>query len=332
MAKRRTFEVFSISFLDVMSCGFGAIILLLMITKSSAPVPLEIAEVPREGSVLEMQRQLFEIRGETNILNRQLNAKHEQLSQYTERIARLRRELSTIQGQYDATQQESSVNDILEGRLALARQELTDEMRRLQANQAQLDLTESVGGVPVDSEYIIFVIDTSGSMYNYSWSRMLEVMVETLDVYPEVKGIQVMSDMGDYLFSSFRGEWLPDTPSRRQAIIERLRTWNPFSNSSPVEGITRAIQTYYDPGKKISVYVLGDEFTGRSIAEVVDVIDRINVEDENGDRLVRIHGIGFPVQFSQPTRYQDTGIRFATLMRELARKNGGTFVGLNDFY
>ena len=328
--KKREFEVFSISFLDVMSCGFGAIILLLMITKSSAPVPLEVAEVPREGSVLELQRQLFEIRGETNILNRQLNAKHEQLSQYEERIARLRRELSTIQGRYDATEQESSVNDILEGRLALARQELTDEMRRLQVSQAEL--TESVGGIPVDSEYIIFVIDTSGSMYNYSWSRMLEVMVETLDVYPEVKGIQVMSDMGDFLFSSFRGEWLPDTPSRRQAIIERLRTWNPFSNSSPVEGITRAIQTYYDPGKKISIYVLGDEFTGRSIAEVVDVVDRINVEDENGDRLVRIHGIGFPVQFSQPARYQDTGIRFATLMRELARKNGGTFVGLNDFY
>ena len=56
------------------------------------------------------------------------------------------------------------------------------------------------------------------------------------------------------------------------------------------------------------------------------------MENANGDRLVRIHGIGFPVYFSQPDRYQATGERFATLMRELARKNGGTFVGLNDFY
>ncbi|MEX2367332.1 MAG: hypothetical protein WD601_12070 [Pseudohongiellaceae bacterium] len=332
MVKRRTTDSFNISFLDVMSCGFGAIILLLMITKNSSPVPLEITDTPREGSVQELQRQLFEIRGETSVLNRELNAKHEQLSQYEERIARLRRQMTSIEGQFEDTAQQSTVNSMLEGRLALARQSLTAEMQRLQENLEELQAIDSIGGIPVDSEYIIFIIDTSGSMYNYSWSRMLEVVVETLDVYPEVKGIQVMNDMGDYLFSSFRGDWIPDTPARRQAIIQRLRTWNPFSNSSPVEGITAAIRTYYDPGKKISLYVLGDEYTGNSIADVVATIDRINREDEQGNRLVRIHGIGFPVYFSQPRRGQTTGIRFATLMRELARKNGGTFVGLNDFY
>ena len=333
MARRET-ETFNISFLDVMSCGFGAIILLLMITKSSAPTPLEISDTPREGSVLELQRQLFEIRGETNILNRDLNAKHEQLSQYEERIARLRRELSTLRGQFNSTNQQSTVDEILEGQLAIARQELTDEMRRLQANLDQERLDDSVGGVPVDSEYIIFVIDTSGSMQMAAWPRLRTEMLNILNVYPAVKGIQVMNDMGEYLFSSFRGDWIPDTPARRQAILQRLRTWNPFSNSSPVEGITAAIRTYYDPGKKISLYVLGDEFppASGSIREVIDTVDRINVENANGDRLVRIHGIGFPVYFSQPDRYQATGERFATLMRELARKNGGTFVGLNDFY
>jgi len=331
---RRTTETFNVSFLDVMSCGFGAIILLLMITKSSTPTSLEISETLVEGSVLELQRQLFEIRGETNILNRELNAKHEQLSQYEERIARLRRELSTLNGEFNTSNQQSDVNDILEGQLAMARQQLTDEMRRLQANMAQMQLNDSVGGVPVDSEYIIFIIDTSGSMFNYSWSRMLEVMVDTLDIYPEVKGIQVMNDMGEYLFSSFRGDWIPDTPARRQAILQRLRSWNPFSNSSPAEGITAAIGSYYDPGKKISIYVLGDEFppASGSIRSVIETVDRINVKDIEGNCMVRIHGIGFPVYFSQPDRYQSTAERFATLMRELTRKNCGTFVGLNNFY
>ncbi len=331
---RRTTETFNVSFLDVMSCGFGAIILLLMITKSSTPTSLEISETLVEGSVLELQRQLFEIRGETNILNRELNAKHEQLSQYEERIARLRRELSTLNGEFNTSNQQSDVNDILEGQLAMARQQLTDEMRRLQANMAQMQLNDSVGGVPVDSEYIIFIIDTSGSMFNYSWSRMLEVMVDTLDIYPEVKGIQVMNDMGEYLFSSFRGDWIPDTPARRQAILQRLRSWNPFSNSSPAEGITAAIRSYYDPGKKISIYVLGDEFppASGSIRSVIETVDRINVKDIEGNCMVRIHGIGFPVYFSQPDRYQSTAERFATLMRELTRKNCGTFVGLNNFY
>jgi hypothetical protein len=333
MARRSTSDSFNIAFLDVMSCGFGAIILLLMITRSSEPTALELSEQPAEGSVLELQRSLFAIRGETNILNRELNAKHEQLSDYDERIARLRREISTLQGRFDTTSQDSTVDSILEGRMALALQTLTEEMERLQMSMSAQTLTDSVGGVPVDSEYIIFVIDTSGSMFNYSWAKMLDVFIDTLEIYPEVKGIQVLNDMGEYMFSSFRGDWIPDTPARRTAIIQRLRTWNPFSNSSPVEGITTAIRTFYEPGKKISIYVLGDEFsTGSSIANVVRIIDSINVEDANGDRLVRIHGIGFPVIFAQPARYRSTGIRFATLMRELARKNGGTFVGLNDFY
>lgn len=331
MARRAT-ESFNLSFLDVMSCGFGAIILLLMITRVTTPVPLEETEFATDGSVTELQRQLFQIRGETNVLNRDLNAKHEQLSRYDERIARLRQEMASLQGRYDSiVNQTSDVSDVA-GELILARQSLTEEMQRLQERLAEQVRSDSVGGVPVDSEYIIFIIDTSGSMFNYSWNRMIDVLTDTLEIYPEVKGIQVMNDMGEYMFSSFRGQWIPDTPARRQAIIQRLRTWNPFSNSSPVEGIIEAIRTYYDPEKKISLYVLGDEFSGNSIAEVVQAVDRLNSAGRSGERLVRIHAIGFPVMFSQPERYQTTGIRFATLMRELAKRNGGTYVGLNDFY
>ena len=149
---------------------------------------------------------------------------------------------------------------------------------------------------------------------------------------PEVKGIQIMNDMGDYMFASYRGQWIPDTPGTRNNIISTLRTWNPFSNSSPVEGVTRAINTFYSPDKKISIYVIGDDFQpGGSIQEVLQTIDRINVEDENGDRLVRIHGIGFPVIFAGQARFQQSVYRYSTLMREMTQRNGGTFVGLNDF-
>jgi hypothetical protein len=130
----------------------------------------------------------------------------------------------------------------------------------------------------VDSEYIIFVIDTSGSMFSYAWERMLPEIEATLNIYPNVKGIQIMNDMGNYMFSRYRGQWIPDTAGRRRVIMQNLRNWNVFSNSSPVEGITAAIRTFYDPDKKISIYVFGDEFTGQSIAEVVDTVDRINRE------------------------------------------------------
>jgi len=332
MARRAT-ETFSISFLDVMSCGFGAIILLLMITKSSEPIPLETSEIPLELSLQELQEQVFEIRGETNILNRDLNAKHEQLSEYEERIARLRRELSSLNGRFAASTSMSTDNSELEGQLALARQSLTEEMRRLQASMSTRIDTESIGGIPVDSEYVIFVIDTSGSMFNYSWRRMMEVMDETLNVYPSLKGIQVMNDMGDYMFTSTRNDWIPDTPARRQAIRQRLRSWNPFSNSSPVEGVVTAIRSFYQPGRKISVYVFGDDFMqGGSIREVLATVDRINVPSQGGERLVRIHAIAFPVYFVNQAQRQQSVFRFANLMREMTRRNGGTFVALKDAY
>ena len=87
--KNRETDSFTVSFLDVASCGFGAMIILLMITKSSAPTTLEIVEtITPEGSVSELQDQLFQIRGETAVINRELNAKQEQLSANKERVAR----------------------------------------------------------------------------------------------------------------------------------------------------------------------------------------------------------------------------------------------------
>ncbi|MEC9222946.1 MAG: VWA domain-containing protein [Pseudomonadota bacterium] len=330
--KNRETDGFTVSFLDVASCGFGAMIILLMITKSSAPVAIEYANVTSDGSITELQEQLFTIRGETTILNRELNAKHEQLSALTERIARLRRDMDDIQGRFQSSRQLSDETTDEIGRLAIARQTLTAEMERLLANSSAPP-NNAIGGVPVDSEYVIFVIDTSGSMFNNpSWDKMLGVIEDTLNVYPEVKGIQVMNDMGDYMFDSYRGDWIPDTPGRRNQIISSLRTWNPYSNSSPVEGVTRAINTFYAPDRKISIYVLGDDFQpGGSIQEVMRTIDRINVEDANGNRLVRIHGIGFPTIFAGPARFQQSVYRYSTLMREMTQRNGGTFVGLNDY-
>ena len=44
---------------------------------------------------------------------------------------------------------------------------------------------------------------------------------------------------------------------------------------------------------------------------------------------MRVHAIGFPTIFAVPGVGEQTGIRFATLMRALTQENGGTFVGLN---
>ena len=202
-------------------------------------------------------------------------------------------------------------------------------MKRLLKKQPK-KISSSVGGIPVDSEYIIFIIDTSGSMQRNAWGLVQKKLAETLRVYPRVKGIQIMNDMGVYMFSQLAGKWIPDTPGRRRAIISNLTTWRSFSNSSPVEGITAAIETFYASDKRISLYVFGDEFSGNAIQPVIEKVDRINKAGKKGERRVRIHAVGFPVVIKDKVGRGNTGERFATLMRILCYRNGGTFVGLNS--
>ena len=323
--RSRHFDVFTMSFLDTICCAFGAVILLFMLSKFGEPAAQEKARVELEGRIAKLQEEREEIRGTSEVLLRELAASRGELTDEQRKIARLRGDLSALRGKFQSSEQESEIQNKLAGELVSAQQEVTAEMKRLLGSQFRRPNTDAIGGIPVDSEYIIFIIDTSGSMFNYVWPTLLKKIEETLNIYPKVKGFQVMNDEGVYMFSTYRGKWLPDTPVQRKAVIDRLKTWTPFSNSSPVEGIVEAIRTYYSQEKKISLYVFGDEFTGSSIDQVVKTVDMINREDKTGQRRVRIHALGFPVRPDAP---QFTSIRFATLMRILCQRNGGTFVGI----
>ena len=327
MKKRRDTEAFSIAFLDVITCGFGAIILLLMIARTGDTPILEVSPESRGGIVRDLQLQLYEIRGEAKILNRDLTHKQEQLSEWDERVAKLQADLELKEKRYNKLRDDSRPTAVLKGEYQTALQTLTQEMRRLLAQRGGAQ-TGLVAGISADAEYLIFIIDTSGSMVNNHWPRAIKEMTDTLKAYPNLKGIQIMSDMGEYLFPAFRGRWIPDSTGRRRAIVNALRSWRTFSNSDPTEGISAAIRTFYDKSKKISIFVYGDEFPGRSIEEVVTTVGRINPKDRAGRPRVEINAVGFPVGVQQHPQYQFTNQRFVALMRELTYQNGGTFVGL----
>jgi hypothetical protein len=321
----RDFQVFSMSFLDAICCGFGALILIMVLAQVGRPKVIEAVATDLKGLVAAREEQLARIRGEVDVLDRDLLSRREQVSELRARLARLQGELTKIQGKFSTSKQEAAVAAELSGRLNAAQQTLTAEMQRLLGEQYRRAKDAPIGGIPVDSEYVIFLIDTSGSMQSYSWALARQKLREVLEIYPKLKGIQVMSDQGFYMFSDYRGKWIPDTPARRKAILDAFPTWNAFSASSPAEGIVAAIRTFWTPEHKISIYVFGDEFTGASIQQVVDTVDRVNRSQKDGQRAVRIHAIGFPLDPGVP---QFTSIRFAQLMRIVCQRNGGSFVGL----
>jgi hypothetical protein len=321
--RRRGAAEVSVSFLDVISCGFGAIVLLLIIAPVGDPAALEQAESELMAQVQQMTEHLFEVRGETVVLNEEMKSRKEQLSDLVARVARLKETLASVERQSTEIAQSKAIE---ERDLELALQVLTEEMERLVPQDRYAN--QLVGGVPVDSEYIIFVIDTSGSMQMAGWRRLQTEMLNILNIYPTVKGLQVMNDMGQYMFPDTRRAWMQDNPETRRRVLRELDTWAPFSNSSPVEGIQAAIQTFYSSDRKISLYVLGDDFSGRSIRNVVKAVENLNQAHQGSERLVRIHTIGFPVHFPPGRTPSESAVKFAALMRELSYHNGGTFIGL----
>ena len=53
--KRREFSIFTLSFLDIMSCGFGAVVLLFMISKHAATQAVETPTYDYGGEVSQLQ-------------------------------------------------------------------------------------------------------------------------------------------------------------------------------------------------------------------------------------------------------------------------------------
>jgi hypothetical protein len=329
MKKSRDMETFSLSFLDAVTCAFGAVILLLVLTKIYEPQIIERSKQELIGLIAALQQELFEMRGEIAVMNRELLTVEEQLSSSGRRLSSLRTSVTEAQGRYDAMQIDS-LGDIEERQALLAaRQSLTEEMKKLLAEYQPEPGDTTVGGIPVDSEYIIFVIDSSGSMQAGAWRTVVDTVEDTLKVYPDIKGIQVIDTDGYYLDAKYTGSWIPDTPTNRRRILKGIKNMRQARSSSPRRGLQKAIEKFYQPGLKISICIFGDDFDEdrKTIEQVANFVDSINTSDEFGNRLVRIHAVAFPVHVGQ---FNERFIRFSHLMRTLCERNGGTFIALTE--
>ncbi|TLY67599.1 MAG: VWA domain-containing protein [Gammaproteobacteria bacterium] len=316
MHRRRSFEVFTLSFLDTICCGFGAVILFYTILSAQAG-----AARLKDHDVLSSE--VDRLKEEVQQGDRNLAVLRDSLTRT--QLSSLAGDLSRIRGRYAGSREDAAVTNIIERQLVAGQETLTEEMQRLIAQRAQSPRTADIGGIPLDSEYVIFIIDTSSSMTSNHWEVNLGVVEELLSLYPHVQGLQVMNDQGTYMYEGTRGRWLSDTPEQRKDIRERARKWRAFSQSNPVPGMEEAVRRYWAPDKRVAVFVLGDEFTGDSIQEALDAIGSANKPGPDGRRPIRIHAIGFP---EGPDMPPFTNIRFSALMRFICEQNGGTFVGM----
>lgn len=311
--RNRILEVFSVSFLDVISCGFGAVVILILISKTNVDVSVASNEevsallssmVSLQSSVTKIEQ---DIRDDLVILK--------QLSVKKSSIVSASTALETELAQLKANN--TNMADSLEG-LSLVEEKL--KQASLVAPRKPINQRDDeVGGIPVDSDYVVFIVDTSGSMKRI-WGNVTKEVVNVLNIHPKVKGFQILNDMGKSLISSYEGQWIPDTPVRRKAVISMFRKWNAVSNSSPVEGLSIALRRYAKPNISTSIYVFGDDYSQNGYDDVIKTVTKQNKVLSTGKRLARIHAVGF----ISP----GTTERFSVLMREMTKQNEGTFIAL----
>jgi hypothetical protein len=294
MRLREDKEIFGTAFLDVISCALGAVILMIIMAKNGDTediVSIDDSSVAREVPLdVALRSKVTQLQSELQKINQRTQSLKVRLADIEAGNRELDRQ---IDAKTHAARENPSRN--------------TGTMNSIYT-----------GGMPVGREYIIFIIDTSGSM-GANWKRVMSTLTAIMEAHPRVKGFQIISDNGAYLLKGYAKKWIPDNRSSRNVAIEKLRNWRTLSNSSPVEGLEAALKTYVSRPDPVSIYVLGDDFTGDSFEAVTNTIDRWNIDKNTGERHAIIHGIGFS---------WGIGDRYATLMREVASQNGGVFVGL----
>tara|TARA_B110000305_G_scaffold112592_1_gene126740 strand:- start:10074 stop:11081 length:1008 start_codon:yes stop_codon:yes gene_type:complete len=328
--QKRESADFGLSFLDCICCGFGAIVLLFVITMGSAN---NMIQTLRDQLQEIAQRRLSKMEQldatESEVARRAVEAK-DSVNKAMSRSERLRSMMDTLSlqiAQLQAGQEKLMV-------------EVEDEKAEIASMQTELEVEMPLPdinlpvGLPVESNYIAFVFDTSGSMRETTTDQLNEMAMakiqNVLDSYPEIKGMQFLDADGRFMLRGTPGIWLQDTPETRLGAMRVLANYPTFSNSNPVPGIFRAIRSLYQPDNKemkMAVFVFGDEFTGQA-DPVLARLETINPRKEDGDRHVSINAVGFPTVLRYPLMGAHTGMKFANLMREVAYKHDGAFIAV----
>ena len=109
MKRRREFEVFSMSFLDAICCGFGAMILLLLVVRLAEPAKIEEEQRDLEGLITQYQQELNEILGETDVVRRNEATTDSDLRTDQLKVEDLQRQLERIRGEVLATTNDTRV-------------------------------------------------------------------------------------------------------------------------------------------------------------------------------------------------------------------------------
>lgn len=311
--KRPPIEVFNLSFLDIISCAFGAVVMLVLLAKNGEQ---DSERGPADVSV--MINEVLQAQAAVETLSGQVSAKQAELAAAQARSAAVTEQQQNLQTSIPRAQQTLAQ---LQDKAKSLREQIRQANARLNAATPSAKPDDEVGGIPTDADYVVFVIDNSGSMSSgFSWNRVTDVVKDIIRSHPQMKGFQIMAADGSHLYPGQEGKWLSDSQSMRDRAISRLAGFRGGA-SAPEVGINEALDLYGNTQGTVSLYVFGDDYRPADLDQVVSQITQKN-RRADGKARVRIHGIGF----NRPKN--GNAQQFAAFMQAVAKRNRGAFVGL----
>jgi hypothetical protein len=338
MIRRRQTQVFSLAFLDCICCGFGAVILIFVLSVDSK-------EKDKLQALLDVNRAL----AEQAAALAKMRASKEDLERSNARVAtlvtdaRLRNDSlhALIDELEKGLQREKRGQEALLVDIDDLKKEIAARQKKPDYDLVLKEVKPAPLGLPIGSNYLAFIIDTSGSMRDPNhgglWPIAIRTIETVLDAYPTVDGIQLLDGDGRFVLGR-RGAgtdgWLPDNRDTRESIKRVLRRYDQDTVSNPVPGIYNAMRFLFDKENekmRMGIFVFGDEFNSSDSADVViRRLEELNPADEKGNRRVTINAVGFPTTIRYQFSMGNTGLRFANLMRTVTYLHGGAFIALQD--
>lgn len=161
--KRRDTEVFSLSFLDCICCGFGAVLLVFLLTISTKAMV-------DKGTVDEVRERVKKAESEMNLTKAELDRLAELLAAAQLELQNL--EAKKVEDQLKLSerkrelllmlQQTGAMKDALEA--LLAEKEALPTVDEAPIPIPDVDRRQYLTGVKMDGEFVVFLVRTSGSM------------------------------------------------------------------------------------------------------------------------------------------------------------------------
>jgi RNA polymerase sigma factor (sigma-70 family) len=235
----------------------------------------------------------------------------------------MRARLLTLQERFGLAEQRARAEDA----------DATELLKAIQEAAPKLGFPSGTGSA------LAFVIDTSGSMRNPNkgrlWSGVFAAIKDTIAARPDANFVTLYDGDGRPMFGQ-RG-WLAVNDESLVAIAHVLEEYQQDSVSNPVPGIYNAIRDAPSPtktGARLHICVIGDEFNSADKEEsALRRLQEVNPADADGHRRATISAVQLPTT----TRYMgssgkmgNTGLRFQSLMTEVARQHRGSFKLLGD--